>query len=325
MRETADMDATARALELLGLLQRGGGTGPELAARLGVTERTLRRDVGRLRELGYGVDATRGAVGGYRLGAGASVPPLVLHPDEAVAIAVGLRGAVNGAIGGLAEAAAGALAKLEGSLSHEARERIAAVSGSVVELAGAATVPVDTVVTVARSIRERRGLRIRYVRHDGTEVTRTIEPHRMVHTAERWYVLAYVDEQRAWRTYRLDRLEPVLPFAGRFAARDIPDDAVQRFTNRAIATAPYRVRCRVVVHASLADARARYGPDVAEARAIGPDRTELVFGADDLETAAVYLGVSGLDFSVVDPPALREAVAAVAARLAAAATRTPPG
>lgn len=323
MRQTAGMDATARALELLAALQRGGGTGPELAARLGVTERTLRRDVERLRGLGYGIDATRGAIGGYRLGAGGSVPPLVLQPDEAVAIAVGLRGAVTGAIGGLEEAAVSALAKLEGSLSHEARERIAAVSGSVVDLAGVATVPVETVVTVARSIRERRALRIRYLRHDGTEVARTTEPHRMVHTADRWYLLAYVAEQRAWRTYRLDRVEPRLPLGARFAARDIPDDVVQRVTNRAIATAPYRVRCRVVVHASLSDARARFGPDVAEARALADDRTELRFGTDDLDTAAVYLGVSGLDFTIVDPPALRDAVASVAARLDGAARDVP--
>ena len=322
MREDDEMDATERALELLALLQRGGATGPELAARLGVTERTLRRDVQRLRALGYGVEATRGAVGGYRLGAGASVPPLVLRPDEAVAIAVGLRGAINGAVGGLEEAAAGALAKLEASLSSEARERIAAVSGSVVELAGPATVPVERVVTVARAIRERRGLRIRYVRHDGTEVTRTIEPHRMVHTTDRWYLLAYVAEQRAWRTFRLDRLEPVLPYAPRFAERDIPDDAVQRFTSHAIATAPYSMRCRVIVDAPLAQVRARYGSAVTESTALGPDRTELRFGTDDLETAAVYLGVSGLDFAVVDPPALRDAVAAVAARLAAAAARS---
>lgn len=315
-------DPTTRALALLSVLQRGDThAGPALARRLNVTERTLRRDVARLRELGYGVDADRGSVGGYRLGMGASVPPLVLEPAEAVAIAIGLRSAVNGPVTGLGEAALSALTKLEGSLSHEARERISAVSESMVGLTGTAGVPLETVVAVARAIRERRRLRIRYRRHDDTETQREVEPHRIVHTTARWYVVAHVPESNAWRTYRLDRLEPSLPLGARFAERTIPDAAVQRFTNRAIATAPYAIRCRVIVHAPIDAVRRRFRADAAEATARDDADTDLVFGADDLDTAAIYLGTSGLEFTVVEPAALHHAVVAVARRLAQAADR----
>lgn len=322
--QTARMTSpTSRALALLALLQGGGcHLGPDLARRLGVTDRTLRRDVARLRDLGYGVDGDRGATGGYRLGVGASVPPLVLQPEESVAIAVGLRGAVNGAVGGLGEAALSALTKLEGSLSNEARERIAAISHAVVSLEGKAEVPVETVVAVARAIRERRRLRIRYRRHDGSRTLREVEPHRIVHTAARWYLLAFVPDGQAWRTFRLDRLEPSLPLGARFDQRVIPDDAVQRFTNRAIATAPYAVRCRVVAHAPLQDARRCLGVDVAEATARADGDTDLTFGTDDVDTAAGYLGMSGLRFTILAPAALREAAVRMAERLSAAAANS---
>ncbi|MCH1881854.1 WYL domain-containing protein [Agrococcus sp. ARC_14] len=313
-------DPTARVLELLAQLQVGGmRSAPELARRMGVTERTVRRDVQRLRELGYGVDAVQGAAGGYRLGAGAAVPPLVLAPDEAVAIAVGLRGAAIGAVGGLGEAALSALAKLEHSLSNEARERIAGLSQSMVGLGGASSVDLEAVVLVARAIRERRRLRIRYRRHDGSEVQREVEPHRIVHTAERWYLVAHVPEQHAWRTFRLDRLEPRLPLGAPFPERAIPDEATARFVGSAIATAPYPVRCRVVMRASLAQVRQRFGPQIVEAAERDDGTTLVVFGTDDLDASAVYLGSAGFDFTVLEPPELRDALERMGERMLAAA------
>lgn len=313
-------DPTARALDLLGLLQGGGQrSAPELARRMGVTERTVRRDVRRLRELGYGVEALPGAAGGYRLGVGASVPPLVLAPDEAIAIAVGLRSAAIGAVGGLAEAALSALAKLEHSLSNEARERIGAVSESMVALAGASSVDLEAVVAVARAIRERRRLRIAYRRHDGVDVQREVEPHRIVHTAERWYLVAYVPEQRGWRTFRLDRLEPRLPLGAAFDERTIPDEAVAQFVGASIATAAYPTHCRVVMHASLAQVRARFGPQVVEAAERDDGTTLVTFGTDDLDASAVYLGSAGFEFTVLEPAGLRDALARMGERMRRAA------
>ncbi|SMH43103.1 Predicted DNA-binding transcriptional regulator YafY, contains an HTH and WYL domains [Rathayibacter oskolensis] len=312
---------TGRTLALLGLLQtRRDWSGAELRERLEVSGRTLRRDIEDLRGLGYGIDSVPGVGGGYRLGIGASVPPLVLSTEEAVAIAVGLRAAAGTTVTGIEDAAARALVKLEQSLAAETRERIASVERAVLPLGGTAEpVDLDTVVTIARAIRDARSLRIDYTRHDGQEVRRTIQPHRIVHTGSRWYVVARDADRDAWRTLRLDRLTPRLPLAEPFTPQEVPDDAVRDFASRSISVSPYPHRYRVRMHAPAAEVAALFGPAVARVTALDDGTAQLEAGAASPEQFALYIGTTGIDFHVLEGDDLRAVLVAVGERLIRAA------
>ncbi|MEY2849669.1 MAG: hypothetical protein RI885_2336 [Actinomycetota bacterium] len=307
---------TGRTLELLGLLQaHRDWSGADLQGRLGVSARTLRRDIDDLRGLGYGIESVSGVGGGYRLGAGASIPPLVLSADEAVAIAVGLRAAASATVTGIEDAAARALVKLEQSLSSETRQRISAVEQAVVPLgSGQEPVDLDTVLIIARAIRESRRLRIDYQRHDREEVRRTIEPHRIVHTGTRWYVVARDPDRDAWRTLRLDRLTPRPPLAERFVAERIPDDAVREFTTRSITSAPYPHHYRVLMHAPAAEVARHFGPTIAEVTPVDDDSCELAAGSTSPEQFALYIGTTGIDFDVLEGDDLRRVLGELSER-----------
>ncbi|MGM7667674.1 helix-turn-helix transcriptional regulator [Microbacterium sp. A93] len=308
---------TGRTLALLALLQvRRDWSGAELRERLEVSDRTLRRDIDDLRELGYGVEATRGRHGGYRLGAGAEVPPLTLAPDEAVAIAVGLRIAAGSVVTGIEDASARALAKLEQSLSPATRQQISEVEQAMVPLAGGRqNVDLSVVTVVAAAIAGRLPLRIDYTRHDGTEVQRIIEPHRIVHTAERWYLVAWVPEHEAWRTLRVDRIRRPVALREEFPRRDIPDAALQEFTTRSITTAPYPYRARLRMHASAEVVSQHFDATVAEVVEEGDGASILTAGSQSPEEFALYVGMSGIEFEVLEGEEVRRALGEIGARL----------
>ncbi|MFB2583389.1 helix-turn-helix transcriptional regulator [Herbiconiux liukaitaii] len=325
---------TGRTLALLGLLQaRREWTGADLLERLEVSERTLRRDIDDLRSLGYGIEARPGVGGGYRLGAGASVPPLTLSPAEAVAIAVGLRAAALAVVTGIEDAAAGALAKLEKSLSASTRDQITAVERAMVPLGvgvsggGAASagstvggsVDLETVVTVAHAIGESRRLGISYRRHDGERVERRIEPHRIVHTTERWYLLAWEADRAAWRTLRMDRIVSLRELRETFTPRSIPDDQLRAYTTHSITSAPYRLQVRVRLHAPLADAVQHFGPTVAQLEAETERTCLLRAGAGSAAEIALHLGLCGLEFDLLEGEEVRAELVALAARFTRAA------
>ena len=200
--------------------------GAELAERLDVTERTVRRDVDRLRELGYPVDATPGSDGGYRLAAGAHLPPLVFDDDEAVAIVVGLRTAAGAAIAGIEDTSVQALAKIERALPEQLRRRVAALDGSVVSLRRAqgddGIVDPQTLSVLASACRGHEDVRFDYQRRDGDTSRRLVEPHQLLSAARLWYLIAWDLRRNDWRTFRLDRLSDVQLAGGTFALRDIP-------------------------------------------------------------------------------------------------------
>ena len=202
------LETSARLLRLLSIMQsRRDWSGPELAARLQVTTRTIRNDVERLRQLGYPVDATPGAGGGYRLGTGAAVPPLLLDDEEAVAVAVGLRTAANGSVAGIEEASIRALAKLQQLLPSALRRRLHALEAFAVPVPGTGpVVDAATLTTLAAACRDAERVRFGYRRHDGSHSHRDVEPHRLVSTGRRWYLVAWDIGQRAWRTFRVDRI-----------------------------------------------------------------------------------------------------------------------
>lgn len=318
-------DPAVRLLRLLGLLQqRTAWTGPALAERLGITDRTVRRDVDRLRQLGYPVDAVLGPTGGYRLAPGVAMPPLVLDDDEAVAVAVSLRAATGGSVRAAAEAGLSALAKLEQVLPGRLRPQLAALTAMTVPLGGDGApdhddaVAPDALVDIAQACREDERLRFAYGDRDGRESERTVEPLRLVHTGRRWYLAAYDVRRAAWRTFRVDRMGAVQRTGHRFVRTDAPDPA--DLVARGMAVAPYPHQARVLLDAPLAAVAARVPPTVAVLEAADDGHTLLTTGAFDLDHIALHLGLIGVPFVVLDPPELRARLGALAERLAAAAS-----
>jgi predicted DNA-binding transcriptional regulator YafY len=316
------IDPTARVLQLLTLLQtRRAWSGEELADRLEVTGRTLRRDIDRLRDLGYPVEAVRGRSGGYRLGAGAHLPPLVLDDDEAVAIAVGLRAAAGAAITGIEDTSVRALAKLEQLLPDRLRRRVQAVAGNLTdhrwEASDEPRVDVDTLTVLAQGCRDREEVRFGYERRDGEQTVRLVEPHHVVAVGRRWYLVAWDRRREDWRTFRLDRItEPAL--AGvRFAPRPVPGDDPVAYVLASLGSFPRPFEALVTIGADVDDVRATtpwLGDDVVAA---GEGRCRVVLRA--VEQRYLVGGIVRLaqdhPVEVLGPPALLDELRALGSRL----------
>ncbi|MFA1545870.1 helix-turn-helix transcriptional regulator [Actinomadura chokoriensis] len=313
------LEASARLLRLLSLLQtHRDWTGPELAERLGVSPRTVRYDIGKLRELGYPVHAAPGVAGGYRLGAGAALPPLLLDDEEAVAVAVSLRTAAGGTVAGIEEISVRALAKLEQVLPSRLRRRVGALHGYTTPLAPAGpTVPAETLATVAAACRDHRRLRFGYRRHDGSETVRDVEPYRLVHTGRRWYLVGWDVDRDGWRTFRVDRLAPRVPDGPRFTPREAPPaDLVPRGVEAALA----RHRARVTVRAPASEITALV-PASVRVEPLEEGTCVVHASGDTPERLALNILMLGADFEVDGPPELLDALAVIAGRCAAGARR----
>jgi predicted DNA-binding transcriptional regulator YafY len=315
------LETSARLLRLLSLLQsRGDWRGSDLAERLGVGLRTVRRDIDRLRDLGYPVDATPGVAGGYRLGAGAALPPLLLDDDEAVAVAIGLRTAATGSVAGLEESSLRALAKLHQVLPSRLRHRLTAFEAATVPLAGphAPGVDPDLLTELAAACRDHRRLRLRYAGRGGVTV-RHVEPHSLVHTPRRWYLLAWDVDRGDWRTFRVDRFEgPAGPQGARFTPRTPPSQDVAAYVSRAITQAPYRYQARILFHAPVEAVAPRTSPGAGRLEARDECSCVLHTGSNSLEELAIYTAAKGFAFEVLDPPELMPVLQAMADRLRAA-------
>lgn len=316
------LQTSARLLALLGLLQtRGTASGADLAERLGVGERTIRKDVERLRELGYPVDSGRGPSGGYRLGDNGRLPPLLLEPDEAVAVAVGL-GAVA-TIRGLEEPSVLALAKLEHVLPERLRRRVRALHESTdVGPANTATnvdapaVDVGLLAELAAAVRDHEALRFFY---GEAEERVEAEPYRLVSWQERWYVVARRRPDRAWQAFRADWITLRIPGAGRFTPAPLDGGDYAAFVLRDVAFSGWAVHARVAIDAPAAEVLARINPTVGVVETVDEARCVLVTGGDSVETVAVWIGMLGLDFHVTEPPELVAHLRTLAARYARAA------
>ncbi len=310
-------DTTGRVLRLLSLLQaHREWPGPELAERLEVSPRTLRRDIDRLRELGYPVRATTGPAGGYRLEAGTAMPPLLLDDEEAVAIAVGLRTAASGTVAGIGETSARALAKLEQVLPSRLRLRVHTLQTQtqpVAPIGAAPTVEAATLALLAQTCRDRERIRFGYRSRDGRESGRVADPYRLACTGRRWYLVAWDTGRQDWRTYRVDRLASPLGTGVRFPPREPPPGYVEE----SIVAPLSRHRAVVVVHAPLAVVAERFsGPDWVLEEVDGRSCL-LRTGGDSLEWLALTVGQLGLDFTVREPPELVDHIRTLAARLQA--------
>lgn len=249
-------DPTGRALQLLSLLQtHRWRRSAELAERLEITERTVRRDVDRLRDLGYPVDATSGKYGGYRLAAGAHLPPLVLDDDEAVAVAVGLRYAAEAAIGGMEETSLRALTKIEQLLPHRLRRRVSALRSSITPMRWAADDIVDpeALSVLAAACRDHEEVRFDYRRSDGENSRRLVQPHRLVTAGRRWYLVAWDHHRRDWRTFRLDRLRESRSAGSHFTPRQIPGGDAASFVASSLGSIPRHHEAKLAVNAAFAE------------------------------------------------------------------------
>jgi len=309
------LETSARLLALLSLLQaRPTWTATELGDRLGVTTRTVRKDVQRLRSLGYPVHATPGAAGGYRLGAGAQLPPLLLDDEEAVAVAVGLRTVAGRGIGGTEETSLRALSKLEQVLPSRLRRKVNALQASTVAFQSwGPTVDAQTLTTIAGACRDLVRLRFAYRGNDGTTTRRLVEPHRLVHTGRRWYLAAWDCDREDWRTFRVDRIQPAVTTDRRFDPRTPPYGDAAKYVARSISTQRDRYQATIVLHAPLEAVADRVPHAVGTLEAIDDERCLLRTGAEWLGGLAIYVAEIGVDFTVVEPPELAERVRELAA------------
>lgn len=308
------LETSARLLRLLSLLQaHREWTGSDLADRLGVTARTVRRDVDRLRELGYPVNASPGTGGGYQLGAGAELPPLLLDDDEAVAVAVGLRTAAGNGVEGIGEASVRALAKLEQVLPSRLRGRVSALNQFTVPMlrgAGASTVDSGVLTELATVCRDAERLRFGYRDHAGTVTRRTVEPHRLVCTERRWYLVAWDLDREDWRTFRADRIEPRPPHGPRFTPRPPPAEDLAAYVSEGISQGAYATRAVVRLRVPLAEAAQTIAPSHGTLEPLDEASCLLRTGAVNLDFLVIHIMLLGCEFEVVEPIALADRIRA---------------
>ncbi|MEV4479147.1 helix-turn-helix transcriptional regulator [Micromonospora coxensis] len=313
------LTSSARLLRLLSLLQTyRQRSGAELADQLGVTVRTVRRDVDRLRELGYPVHAARGTAG-YRLGAGAVLPPLLLDDEEAVAVAIGLRTAAASAVTGIEETALRALAKLERVLPSRLRHRVTAVQQATVRAAHPGpTVDPDVLTAISDACHRRERLRFDYTDHHGDRSTRLVEPHTLVSWGRHWYLIAWDPDRDDWRSFRVDRLRPWTPTGPRFTRREPPGGDAAAYLARQLSVGPWAVRATVTVPEPAAVVAGRLWPGMGAVEAVDATSCLLHLGADTPADLAWMVTVLGVDFTASGPPEFVDAVRALGARCARA-------
>jgi predicted DNA-binding transcriptional regulator YafY len=308
-------------LRLLSLLQTHRfWPGAELAERLEVSERTLRRDVDRLRELGYPVDASRGVAGGYQLQSGSAMPPLLLDDEEAVAIAVGLRTSAGGAVDGIEETSVRALTKVIQVMPPRLRRRVDALRAYTVPAfwgGGGPTVDATALTVIAQACRDDERLRFGYTARDGRETARQVEPHRLVSLGRRWYLVAWDLERHDWRTFRIDRLNDPVSTGARFRQRALPGGDAAAFVRNQIKAIPTQYQVEVEIRTAAADVErvvSRWGT----VEAIDDHSCRLRMSVDTLDWPALVLASVGADFTVVQPAELRDYLRATGALFARA-------
>jgi predicted DNA-binding transcriptional regulator YafY len=314
-------ETSGRLLQLLSLLQaRRDWPGAELAERLEVSGRTIRRDVERLRELGYPVDSLTGPAGGYRLRAGTAIPPLLLDDDEAIAIAVGLRTAARASVAGIEETSVRALVKLEQVLPAPLRRRVQALGSAMIAPAGGGpTVDPQHLTAIAAACRDSECLRFAYTSRDGTDSRREVEPHALVNFGRRWYLVAWDRRREDWRSFRVDRLARPASTGVRFRARQIPAKDAAAFVNQSIVGAPNRFEARVTLRASADEVAGRIPAHWGTIEPIDAHTCEYRTGDDDLWWLSMRVAMLPVDFDVHEPPELIEHLRALTARLERAA------
>ena len=316
-------NTSSRTLRLLSLLQtRRYWPGEELAQQLQVSPRTLRRDVDRLRELGYPIQAQRGVAGGYQLAAGTALPPLMVDDEEAVALALGLQAAAQGAVEGIAESSVRALAKVVQVMPARLRRRVQALGAMTVPASweGSASASVDpgVLTAIALACRDTERIRFCYTAASGQQSGRHVEPHRLVLLGSRWYLAGYDLDRQGWRSYRLDRLAAPNGTGIRFRPRELPAADAAAFVRAGIQSTRTGYDIEVIVEAPAEEVRERIGR-WASVSQISASQCRVRMTADMLEWPIMGLGLVGADFQVISPPELVDWVRDWGARFSRAA------
>ncbi|MFG1998528.1 helix-turn-helix transcriptional regulator [Spirillospora sp. NPDC048911] len=316
------LETSVRLLKLLSLLQaRREWSGADLAGRLGVTTRTVRNDIERLRILGYQVHSTTGTAGGYRLGAGAQLPPLLLDDEEAVAVGVALSTSAAGTVEGMEETSVRALAKLESMLPSRLRRRLSSVQAATVSVARRGPgVDAATLTGIASAVRDHETLRFDYLTQEGSPTVRSAEPHRLVYTGRRWYLAAWDTDREDWRTFRVDRMRLRTPNGPRFAPREPPEGDAAAYVLRGVSSRARSHQARIRLHVPLAAATERLPPEAGMLEPIDETSCLFIAGADDIHDLASFLGNLGFGFSVIEPAELVDHLRTLADRFQRAAT-----
>ncbi len=291
----------------------------ELSARLDVTERTIRRDIDRLRDLGYPVDAISGRHGGYRLATGAHVPPLILDDEEAVAVAVGLRYAAAAAIGGIEETSLRALTKIETLLPHRLRRRVSALHSSVrhVERPHEDEIDPEALSVLAAAVRDREHVRLDYRRGDGKGGRRLVAPHQLVTAGHRWYLVAWDNDRRDWRTFRVDRVKGPRAVGSHFPQRDIPGGGAAALVARALGSAPRDYEAKLSIDANFAELEGALRWIDHTPIDVTPEACTVTVRAEDLGrlTMAIARLAIAARVTVIEPAEVADAVADLADHL----------
>ncbi|MFF5205328.1 helix-turn-helix transcriptional regulator [Streptosporangium sp. NPDC000396] len=315
------LETSARLLRLLVLLQtHRDWSGTELAERLGVSPRTVRRDVDKLRILGYPINAVGGVGGGYQLGAGASLPPLLLDDEEAVAVAIGLRTAAAGAITGIAETSVRALAKLDQVLPSRLRYQVDTLSSAVVTMpTSGPTVDPSTLTAIASAVRNHERLRFDYVSHDGSASVRDVEPYRLVSSGRRWYLFGWDTDRSDWRRFRADRLSLRVPAGPRFGPRPLPAEDLADYLAVGMTTNRHRYQAVLTMYGSAVEVADEVPPTLGVVEPVDDHTCTLRIGSDSLDHLAVWVATFGFDFDVHEPAELVEHLRTLTTRLRRAA------
>lgn len=313
------MESFTRLMELLALLQSAPErTGEQLAERLGVTLRTVRRDINRLRDAGYVIEATPGVYGGYRLAAGTRLPPVVLTDDEAVAVAIALRGTTNATVAGLGDDTThSALAKLEHSLPAPLRARVADLREATVSMLRTPAVPSDAerLALLAHACNHCVQTRITYSARPDKTTTWTLEPYRLVQTSHCWYLVALTVPGGEWRTYRVDRIREAQLAGTEFARRSPPD--AKRLVTEGTAVAPYSQRARLRLPVSAEEGLDYVPRSYGLVEPIDAHSSELTVGYEHLRWLVHFIADLPWTVEIVEPGSLRDSIADVGKRLLA--------
>jgi predicted DNA-binding transcriptional regulator YafY len=309
------LKTSARLLRLLWLLQsRRYWSGAELSERVEVDARTIRRDIDRLRELGYVVEASPGLGGGYQLKPGSSLPPVLLDDEEAVTVAVAVRAGAS-SIGKMEEAAVRLLAKLDQLLPSRLRKRASALHSVTLSLARPETAPsIDVLTQIACACRDRLKLRIHYRDRAANVTSRVVEPLRLAHTGRLWYLVAWDSQRKDWRTFRIDRVQRLTSTGQQFTPRDFPGD-IAAYVSRSIRQVQYRYRMRIKLKGSVEELAERIPSWCGVLEVLDEESSALSTGADSIEALAAQVVLTGADFEILEPPECVAELREIAARL----------
>lgn len=320
------LETSARLLRLLSLLQRRATwSGRELVERLEVTDRTLRRDVDRLRDLGYPVHSTSGPAGGYRLGVGAELPPLMLEDDEVLAVALGVASLRGGSLRGVREAADRAVAKIEQVMPLRLRRRLRALERAIVPAPGPGpAVSLGMVDALGGACIDAKVARFGYRDREGTSTARTVEPLGLVLYGRRWYLAAWDRDREDFRTFRVDRMAEGVTFGERFSPRALPDDDAQTFVTRSVSAASRRIEARVLFEASAARVAARIPSFYGPVERVSARTCRWTTRASSLDDLAFWIATIDVPFSVESPDELGPRIERIGRRLLDGARRRPP-